>query len=93
MTGLVKFQPFNKTILISPAKLQSYQAVRGSAVWKHGSIYVGVRLDAGDYQNSGRATVLVVSRRPSSTEDQVRPVGLVCGVCGGESETQAFLSS
>jgi hypothetical protein len=79
MTGLVKFQPCNKTVLISPAKLQSYQAVRSSAVWIHGSSYVGVHLDAGNH----RATVLVVSRQSSSTEDQVRPVGLVCGVCGG----------
>jgi len=79
MTGLVKFQPCNKTMLISPAKLQSHHAVHSSAVWIHGSSYVGVHLDAGNHQNGGRATFMVVSHRPSSTEDQVRPVGLVCG--------------
>ena len=79
MTGLVKFQPHNKTMLISPAKLQSYQAVSISAVWIPGNSYVGVYLDAGNHQNGGRATVMVVSRWPSSTEDRVRPVELVCG--------------
>jgi len=66
-------------MLISPVKLQSYQAVRSSAVWIHGSSHVGVHVDAGNHQKGGRATGMVVSRRPSSTEDQVRPVGLVCG--------------
>jgi hypothetical protein len=70
-------------MLISPAKLQNYQAVPSSTVWIHGNSYEVVHLDAGNHANSGRTTVLVGSRRPSSTEDQVRPLGLVCGICGG----------
>jgi hypothetical protein len=80
-------------MLISPAKLQSYQALRSSAVWIRVSSYEGVHLDAGNHQNSGRAPGLAVSRRSSSTEDQLRPVGLVYGLCGEESEKQAFLFS
>ena len=57
--------------------------MRSSAVWIHGSSYVGVLLDAGNNQNSGCATVLLIFRWPTSTEDQVRPMWLVCGICGG----------